>query len=355
MLCSLAVQFRKREDGLTHCPRSLGLLVALWVTACGGQITESGGSGRPISDAGTGPDGEPSTTLPPVLPPTTPATGSALASLVAGCSVEERVVQEPLTEAEARALLVRTWILCDSPPSFFASSDDVGLEVNEDGNWFKLYVDSNGSLTRRSGGMDSGTWEMLDTSDMNGPGHYQVNFGTPSGTYVSLPGFAISPVKMLLSNMGEFTSTYVAAFDETPPWAPDLVPFAPDLSSCALPPPTTNTAQSTDEMFSQIIGKWASCGGSLFPDGGGDVGLEITSLSGWHRLYPSTSPGTAVRGHGFDRAGVAQLVDTTMMNGPGWYQLDLESPGTGTSMLHPKVDRGIMAFADLTATFVLTQ
>ena len=76
------------------------------------------------------------------------------------------------------------WIACAGDPALPPSV--AGLEIASDGKWYHLYADSDGKLYRGLGWGRRGSYELLDTSSMNGPGHYQVNFN-PIGATDALP------------------------------------------------------------------------------------------------------------------------------------------------------------------------
>lgn len=330
---------------------------ALCGVACGGLVSQPRGSGGHIINSGepTVDGGVPGTPPGFSLPSSESAVGVALSSLTGECSVEEHIVEQPLTEAVVRSMLVRSWILCTPPPSVFGTSDDVGLEIDDDGTWAKLLLDSNGNLTKANQPQDAGTWELLDISLMNGPGVYDVSLSTGAWNLGLVPFLATSPLKMVVD---AGTTTYVAAFDTTPAAPPDMVTFQPDLANCASPPPTANTARTTDEFQSQIVGTWAACNGSalaffysqysdstLFP-GSTDVGLELTSTQVWHRLFSGDTAGTVVRGHGFGRAGVVRIMDMSSANWPGSYQLDLITQAWMFPAFFPEIASDVMSMIE---------
>jgi hypothetical protein len=125
-----------------------------------------------------------------------------------GCSAPE-VENVPTPDAATtRQLLIGNWFLCDRP-SFFGTPDEIGLVIAADGHWAKLVSDGAGGTVELNGPADRGTWELIDTSAMNGPGHFQMNFvGLDGGTRISSVRI-IAPAKLLLNNNGVFVARYV--------------------------------------------------------------------------------------------------------------------------------------------------
>jgi hypothetical protein len=164
----------------------------------------------------------PSTTAPAVLVPAPagplpqPAPGPVgtppTADVAARCSRPETpLAPAPQTLEAFRQTIVHRWLLC-AHPSVFGTNDEAGLDVLPDGTWFKLTVAADGSLQRAGGFGQQGTWDIIDTSAMNGKPTFQLNlniFG--SGTVIVTPQFAGDPLKVRLNNMGLFVGDYVTA------------------------------------------------------------------------------------------------------------------------------------------------
>jgi len=89
----------------------------------------------------------------------------------------------------------------------------------------------------------------------------------------------------------------------------------------------------TEATFrSRIVGQWMSCSTtSVF--GTPEAGLEITADGNWYKLIENA--GQIVRATEPADVGNYEVIDTSSMNGPGWFQLNLTS-GLGTVMVHPK-------------------
>jgi hypothetical protein len=110
-------------------------------------------------------------------------------------------------ELEVRYLAVAKWWNCEG--SFFNSgAQEVGLEIREDGRWFKLLPAGEGMAIRATGIEDNGLWEIIDTSLMNGPGSFQLNLNFGQWTIMSALVFETHPHKLYLDNMGVADAVY---------------------------------------------------------------------------------------------------------------------------------------------------
>lgn len=94
---------------------------------------------------------------------------------------------------------------------------------------------------------------------------------------------------------------------------------------------------SVPQVKDLMAGSWVRCNGdSLFSAGSAtDVGLEFTD-GHVYRLYQA-GDGSLIRAEGADQEGATALLDTSPMNGPGSYQLNLEMLGDGTLLLQPQL------------------
>ena len=124
------------------------------------------------------------------------------------CQKQPQGTRAVATEAEFQQLLVGRWLLCDSI-SVFGTADEVGLVIHADFSWQKLVRADDGALVASSAWEQSGSWETLDTSDMNGPGVFQLNVHIDgSGTIYTHPVIAVEPDVMRLNNNGVFVADY---------------------------------------------------------------------------------------------------------------------------------------------------
>jgi hypothetical protein len=145
------------------------------------------------------------------VPAMTRASAFAPGDLAQKCKSPESPRPVVTTIEEFRSLIARTWLLCSSP-SVFGSNDEMGLELVRDGSWYKLYADGEGASIRGEGFGRRGTWEVIETSMMNGRPTFQVNLSVfGSGTVITTPVFTAEPTKMRMNNMGLFIGDYVTA------------------------------------------------------------------------------------------------------------------------------------------------
>jgi hypothetical protein len=95
---------------------------------------------------------------------------------------------------------------------------------------------------------------------------------------------------------------------------------------CAEPEGPQVRPGSSAEAIARIVGVWVACN----PSQPGEYGIEIASDGSFSQLTCDASS-VLVRG----RLGHWDLIDTSSMNGPGYYQLDLTFDGAGTMSTAP--------------------
>ena len=116
----------------------------------------------------------------------------------AACSQAAQGVASTPTQEVFRQLLIGRWLLCDTI-SVFGTSDEVGIEFTFDGRWYKLYANDDGTTSRGVGFDKMGSWIVIDTSVMNGPGVFQLNLRIDGDRMIiTIPAFATEPRKMRL-------------------------------------------------------------------------------------------------------------------------------------------------------------
>lgn len=229
---------------------------------------------------------------------------------------DDRLVPTSIEEAES--LLVGTWIRCAGPPFPRALVDDVGVEVTEDGRYFRLFETDTGELARATGLEQEGEWDIVDF-----PG--AVNFW-PSGSLgladTALTFFPTAP-ELRLDVEASGASLYrrldgAAPISGLPPAAPGDCPAVADPIEPA----------SIDDFEDLIVGVWIRCatnGRFVFdfpraPEGvpwevipwviddTDDAGIEITRDGRFFRIYRQPD-GTLVRAGGLDQEGTWAVVD----------------------------------------------
>ena len=176
------------------------LLAGATCLACGGAVDEVGAP----SDPGALPldSARPKDTAiaPTVQSPIAAQPGDACGSVPTG-------TRKAADEPEFQSWIVGAWQLCGSSSVF--GTQEAGLLIDADGSWSKLTL-SDGQLSALHGWNNEGSWQIIDTSLMNGPGVYQLNLEIDgSGTVITIPAFAAEPALMRLDNMGVFRGDYL--------------------------------------------------------------------------------------------------------------------------------------------------
>jgi hypothetical protein len=114
---------------------------------------------------------------------------------------------------DLQAIVVGTWLLCAVPSVF--GTNEAGLEVNADGQWYKLIANPDGTLSRASGNRQNGTWIATVPSEcaydlvvftLGGDGGIDGGPGGDDGAVVTL-----SPDgnRIHMNNNGVFLADYV--------------------------------------------------------------------------------------------------------------------------------------------------
>jgi hypothetical protein len=125
----------------------------------------------------------------------------------AACTAAAHGASNPTTLADFKTRMTRTWLVCSNPSVF--GTTDAGLQITADGRWVKLVRNSAGHLVEATGLRDSGTWEALDDSAMNGHPAFQINLMTGGGTYILLADFAAAVERVELDNNGVYVADYI--------------------------------------------------------------------------------------------------------------------------------------------------
>jgi hypothetical protein len=114
----------------------------------------------------------------------------------AECTALEGGEAQPASREEFIDRLIGTWLLCKSPSVL--GGNEAGLEISREGRWWRLIRTESGELARMEGWKSEGSWEVPD----NGPGYYQLNLRPDgSGTFITLPMFAVNTSKLRLKEM----------------------------------------------------------------------------------------------------------------------------------------------------------
>jgi hypothetical protein len=95
-------------------------------------------------------------------------------------------------------------------------------------------------------------------------------------------------------------------------------------AGCELDPIDISSRQpSAEELRRRLLGIWYDCkqSGGLDPFGGDAAGVEFTPEQRWYFLRREAA--ALVRETGFGRAGTYDIIDTSVMNGPGAFHLNM--------------------------------
>ena len=211
------------------------------------------------------------------------------------------------------------WIRCDGGPFPGSQLDDVGLEVTADLGFHRLY-DVDGTIVRARGVFQEGVVTVLDLTDMNGPGSYQVDWQfLGGGTSPEFPSFPASPDMMRLDGSG---ATYVRDLTTAP-----VDGEIPGLGgTCGVL--DDQVAFGPAELEAAIVGVWLRCDGPpVMGAEEAEAGIELTADGAAHRIYRQGDG--LVRAVGPGHSGTWSLVDGV--------QLDIQVIGSGTFVYQPLV------------------
>ena len=134
------------------------------------------------------------------------------------------------------------------------------------------------------------------------------------------------------------TTTAVPATTVVPPTTTvTTAPAQPE--GCTTPEGGTDQPIAQAEFEARIAHAWRLCGTtSVF--GTQEAGLEIRADHRWSKLAPA-GDGRFVRLAGWGNEGTWESVDTSAMNGPGRWQLNLNVDGGGTVITLPVFARDV--------------
>jgi len=102
--------------------------------------------------------------------------------------------------------------------------------------------------------------------------------------------------------------------------------------TCDEAPSGIRRAANEQEFQGWLVGAWRLCSASS-AFGTDEAGLLIDANGRWSKL--TLSDGELSVLEGWNNEGGWETIDTSMMNGPGAYQLNLKIDGSGTVMTHP--------------------
>lgn len=272
------------------------LLIVL-SAACSGEVVTIGAHDDRLGlDGGANgnPSGNPSGSLPACEPPSGP-------------------VDEYTSIADTEARIAGTWLLCSG--GINSPADSAGIKLSP--GKAEFLQKSGNTLVVGPGAEYQRVVTFVDATGMNGPGSYQINFQASAG---GNGYFSRTSKDGRFLELNEGTSAKQARYVR--------VPEKPACAISGAPHAYTSIA----DVAARVKGRWEVCSGGISsPDNA--RGLEIDGATAWFLL---DSTGTLARGPGWDYEREVDIIDVTLMNGPGSYQINL-STGAGTNMYFSRV------------------
>jgi hypothetical protein len=112
------------------------------------------------------------------------------------------------------------------------------------------------------------------------------------------------------------------------------LPVHADSAACGTTPSGLRRAPTQHDFNNIIVGAWQQCSdSSVF--GTSEAGLLIDADGRWSKLALVDGQLNAL--HGWGNEGSWETIDTSIMNGPGVYQLNLNIDGSGTVITIPQI------------------
>jgi hypothetical protein len=135
------------------------------------------------------------------------------------------------------------------------------------------------------------------------------------------------------------TAGRVAPTPRTPPTTQEPRRVDPvHLATCSQTERGVLATPTQQAFIKDVVGDWLLCGTtSVF--GTNEQGLEISPDGSWSKLTLNPA-GRPVAMRGWGNQGAWSVVDTSAMNGPGTYQLNLKIDGEGTVITLPVFSSG---------------
>lgn len=264
-----------------------------FVAGCSGQVLSIGEIDQPIG-TGAGPGA--------VSP-----TGWDIPS----CAAPTGAIHTYTSIADTEAHIGGAWFLCEG--GIGSPSDTTGIEISS--GKANYLVTSGTGLVHGASADYRRDVSFVDTTAMNGPGKYQINFTYATGGQNMYFSRASEDGKFLELNEG--TSGKQARYVRA-------TPRAPRAADCSTPIGTPHAYTSAADVGARITGKWKICSGSIASPA--DTAGVRFSTTDAHFLVAGS--GGLVEVPSWDYERTLEIIDTTMMNGAGSYQINLSAAGT---------------------------
>jgi len=239
-----------------------------------------------------------------------------------------RALPPPADAKEGLTRITGTWLLC-SQRGILGESDAAGLRIETTGEVLLLRWD-NGTLAGEPSGANVTVLESYPV---------QANFTVAGGGYIPTnPVTTEGPRHLATWLMSGAVADYVDATtnpDTTPKPEPVCAAGAPTQDdvrrACALPDGPHLPLSTLDEFASAIAGAWYRCAGPVL--GSDDDGILLSKDSYYAIQF---SKGAPIARSDLWHSGTVGLLDTTSMNGPGFYEVDLHG-AVGTRGFDPQL------------------
>jgi len=226
------------------------------------------------------------------------------------------------TAAEARTAVTGTWLLCSASGLF--SEPQAGIELRDSGTYTFLRWNEGGTLEPVAGPQRS--WELVDTSLMNGPGSFQVNYQGDRGWILGALRITRSGI-LFVDNNGVASYTYLksSAFDGDPALPAGLPPLPSTgidaaRRGCQRSAGNAVTFTTASEARAALQTVWLRCtSAGLF--GEPHDGIELRA-DGEYSMLRWNDAGRLERLAGIRQVGSWEVLDTSVMNGPGTFQVN---------------------------------
>lgn len=225
----------------------------------------------------------------------------------------------------------------------YSPADTAGIEFGG-GKVFHL-VKTGSTLTRGATGEYEGNVSILDTTDGNGPGSYQLDVSNHLGgsnsrhTRTSEDGRFLEVVEGMTASEARYVrarplGSSLGSDSGIHQSATDAQPSSGDASTAqdagtvpTMPAPkcgiegAPHAYTSTADVSAHIAGRWRICSGAIYLPAD-TQGIEFGGSRAWLLVDKA---GTLVRGFGWDYERDVVFFDLTHMNGPGSYQFSLRA------------------------------
>lgn len=245
---------------------------------------------------------------------TSPLDGADVGGKLPACETPSGPVHAYTSISDTEARIAGTWLLCSG--RIGSPGDTGGIELSP--GKARFLVKEGETLAPRADAAYERSVAFIDTSGMNGTGSYQMNLSSGVGT--NMYSTRTSEDGKFLE-LNEATSALQARYVRV-----------------AAPPPPCGIASaahaytSIADVTARVSGRWAICSGGI--TGPADAkGLELAAAQAYFLVGAA---GSLARGAGWDYERTVQILDNTVMNGAGSYQINL-STGAGTNMYFSRV------------------